>query len=472
MFTKKKRFPWRSIIFIGVICIVIYSGLRTSIPVGTSQIGELKNTEFQFIYDLTYEKDNQIVYEQNIFAKINEIIVNAKEFIVIDMFLFNDDYDRINNFTNISGELTNALIEQKRKHPNLEIVFITDEINTFYGSYLSDNLEQLRDNNIQVVITDLEQIRDPNPLYSGVWRLLLKGFDTSGKGVLPNPFSPDSPKTTLLSYLKLLNLKANHRKVLITENEALVTSFNAHDASSNHSNIAFSVKGEIINDLLKSENAVVKFSNEEPFNFNVNYTEEENDVKTQLLTEGKIKQELLREIGLTQEGDKIKMAMFYLAEHKIVNELINASQRNVDVKIILDANKDAFGIEKNGVPNRPVAYKLVNKSDGKIEVKWYSTHGEQFHSKITIFEKEDEVVLIGGSANLTRRNISDYNLETNLKVVLPKAHPEAIKVEEYFARLWNNNDAEYTLDFGAYEEKSLFKTIMYHFQERTGLSSF
>ncbi len=46
----------------------------------------------------------------------------------------------------------------------------------------------------------------------------------------------------------MLNFKANHRKILITENEALITSANVHDASAYHSNIAFVVSGEIIAD--------------------------------------------------------------------------------------------------------------------------------------------------------------------------------------------------------------------------------
>ena len=80
--------------------------------------------------------------------------------------------------------------------------------------------------------------------------------------------------------------------------------------------------------------------------------------------------------------------------------------------------------------------------------------------------------MIGGSANLTRRNLTDYNLETDLKVILTNTHPEARKVNDYFDRLWNNEGAEYTLDFHAYEEKSLIKRFLYEVQERTGLSSF
>lgn len=460
-----------SIGFVILILIVLYNGFKTPVAPGISEKGELRNSEVEFIYDLTYEKDKSILHEKNIFPKIMEMVEEAQEFIVIDMFLFNDEYDRKYQYDNISGELTNKLILQKEKYPEIKIVFITDEINTFYGSYSSEYLDKLKENDIQVVITDLEKIRDPNPLYSGVWRLLFKNLNTSGKGILPNPFSPDSPKGTIPSYLKILNMKANHRKVVITEKEALVTSFNPHDASSNHSNIALVVRGEIINDLLKTENAVLSFSGEETFDFKVDYPVD-TSAQGQVLTEGKIKEELIYEIEKTKKGEKIQIAMFYLADIQIIDELIKASDRGVDIKIILDANKDAFGREKNGIPNRPVAYKLVNESNGEIAVKWYSTHGEQFHSKITIFLKDDELIVIGGSANLTRRNLDDYNLETNLKIILERDNPEAIKIEDYFKRIWNNNDTEYTLDFAAYEEKSILKKILYYIQEITGLSSF
>ena len=476
LFSKKKRFPWKRLLLLAFICLALFFGFKTPVPQGISEKGPMRNTDFEFIYDLSYEKNNDIVYEKNIFEKMKSLIGNARQFIVMDMFLFNDDYDRENSasFPDLSNQLTNALINQKAKYPDLKIVFITDEINSFYGSYSSKYLERLKDSGIQVVTTDLAQIRDPNPLYSGVWRLFrMENLDTRGKGWLPNPFSPDSPKVTLRAYLRLVNFKANHRKVLITENEALITSFNPHDASGNHSNIAFCVKSQIIDDLLKSENAVMTFSKGQPYTLKGRgNTKADSPVKAQLLTEGKIKEELINEISSSKEGDKIKMAMFYLADHGVISELIKAAERNVDIKIILDANKDAFGMEKNGVPNRPVAYKLVRDSGNKIKVRWYNSHGEQFHSKMTIFEKGNEIIAIGGSANLTRRNIQDYNLETDLKVVLPRGHSESKKIDAYFSRLWNNKNGEYTLDFKAYEEKSLVKRALYEIQERSGLSSF
>lgn len=266
-------------------------------------------------------------------------------------------------------------------------------------------------------------------------------------------------------------MKANHRKVVITEKEALITSLNVHDASSKHSNIAFTVDGDLGNDLLETENTVIRFSGGAPFDFKMNPSEA-GESQAQILTEGQIEEALIEEIKATEKEDSIQLAMFYLSDREIIKELIAASERDVGVRLILDPNKDAFGIKKNGIPNRPVASEFIQKSDGKIQVRWYSSHGEQFHTKMTHFVKEDEIIVIGGSANLTRRNIDDYNLETNVKVILSKEDPEAKKINRYFQRIWTNEGGEYTLDYEAYEENSLLKKALYRFQEQTGLSSF
>ncbi len=49
------------------------------------------------------------------------------------------------------------------------------------------------------------------------------------------------------------------------------------------------------------------------------------------------------------------LVMFYLSERQIIKSLLAAHRRGVKMRVLLDANKDAFGLEKNGVPNRPVA---------------------------------------------------------------------------------------------------------------------
>ena len=138
--------------------------------------------------------------------------------------------------------------------------------------------------------------------------------------------------------------------------------------------------------------------------------------------------------------------------------------------MILDPNKDAFGIEKNGIPNRQVAAELMKEEN--IEIRWYDTNGEQYHSKFLMVDYESETILIGGSANFTRRNLADYNLETNLHIKMPATHDVSKEVHTYFERLWTNDEGIYTVEFEQYEDQSLWKKVFYRFQEWTGLSTF
>lgn len=468
---------YKKIALLIVAIFLLYNSFFISMPSGTSYEGELHPlSDIEFIYDLSYEKDGEIIREHRIFESIIDEIEKSKDFIILDMFLFNDDYDRKNEFPDLSRQLTDALIKQKKNYADLKLYFLTDEINNFYGSYESKYLVELNKNNIEIIITDINKMPNSNPIYSGIWRTFIRWLGTSDRGWINNPFSLDSPKVNLRSFLKLMNFKANHRKVLITENTAIISSANPHDASAYHSNIAFKIEGEIINDLIKTEKAVAIFSGSDINTDNIRYEPGKaivDNVKAMVITEGKIKKHLLGEIKASKEKDRITMGMFYLSDRKIINELIQASNRGVEIKIILDANKDAFGIEKNGIPNRPVAMELIRKSKGNINIKWYKTHGEQYHSKLILIQKNDNSsIIIGGSANFTRRNIGDYNMETNLKIVADRDSQITKELVKYFDRIWDNKDGNYTLDFSAYKEDNFLKNIVYRFQEWSGLSTF
>lgn len=94
--------------------------------------------------------------------------------------------------------------------------------------------------------------------------------------------------------------------------------------------------------------------------------------------------------------------MFYLSERQIVKSLFAAHERGVKLRVLLDANKDAFGLEKNGVPNRPVAAELHQAG---IPLRWCNTQGEQCHSKMLIKRNAQQQEMILGSANFTARNL-------------------------------------------------------------------
>lgn len=451
------------------------------VPDGISIEGDIHQTsEFQFLYDLTYENtEGDVEHEQEIFDSIYELIDEAEDFIVVDMFLFNDDYDHTDpdlDFPTLSNDFAEALVQKKETAPDLDIVFITDPINTFYGSYVPDTLKQMTDSGIEVVITDLDPLRDSNPVYSGFYRSYLQWFGTSDSSYLPNILRPQGPEINIRSYTGLLNFKANHRKIIMNEREAIISSANPHDASSYHSNVAYLLRGELLNDLLESEKAVVEMSGYDSslfdsFTVQTEASDSEDTYEVQLLTEGKIKEQILSYIGQASSEDAIKIGLFYLSDSDIIEALWNAQSRDVTVKLILDINQDAFGNEKNGIPNRPVADELTS-DDSSIEIRWYRSNGEQYHSKFFLLETPEDVTMIGGSTNFTRRNMDDYNLETNVRVSGSKDQPEVDVMLNYFDRLWENKDGLYTADYTTHAESSTWKNLLYQFQEWSGLSTF
>ena len=137
----------------------------------------------------------------------------------------------------------------------------------------------------------------------------------------------------------------------------------------------------------------------------------------------------------------------------------------------LDPNRDAFGREKNGVPNRPVAADL---RAGDVAVRWCDTHGEQCHAKLLLAHyASGEATLVLGSANFTRRNLQDLNLETSVALRGHEATPAVANAAAWFELLWHNAPGRrYSTDYEAFADESLRKRFRYRVEERTGLSTF
>lgn len=454
------------LILLLVIIPIIYS-LNTKNPPGTNLSSDFKDADCEFLYDLTYLKDGKRIHEKRIFNREMELIKNAQDFLMLDFFLFNDEYPNTMNFPNQVEEMTDLLIAKKKENPEMPILFVTDPINNFYGAYEEDNLKRLRENGIEVVVTDLNKMRDSNALASGIYRAYLQWFGTSGGGWIKNFFDKDADKVNVRSILKLANFKGNHRKVLISEKEALVASANPHDPSAHHSNVAMVFRGKSMEDLIKSES--IFFDKLPDVIENFKAEEVTSPYKLKVITEGKIYDEISKNINETKKGDEINLGIFYLSEFRILRELGEAAKRGVDVKIIADLNKDAFGLEKNGSPNRPALSEL--KEDyPDINIRWYQTSGEQFHTKFIYFDfKDKDPLAILGSANYTRRNLDNYNLETNLAVEMKKDSSMAGEMKDYYARIWNNEDGDYTLPIEDFYESRFIMRILWKIQEKTGL---
>lgn len=469
-----------------------------------SEIYDINEDQLTYLQDITYFVEDQRITEHTIFNEVFSMIQESQDFILIDMFLFNEDFaqEKLQNSSlvrrNITAQLTKELVNKKLENPQIEIIVITDGINDFYGSFTPKHFQQLKKYNISIIKTDVDKLRDSNTIYSPFYRVFLQWFGIGENGSIAHPLGNDQHNVTLRSSLKLLNFKANHRKLIITNNNegysALITSANPHTPSNLHSNIALRIDNSpIIVDMMKNEFQIAKFSTTPEnnsniitsFKKNINITKKYFDTKKtslnnnltnssiQFLTEKKIKTAIIQDIENTQEGDVIELSMFYLSSRDLINQLLLADKRGVEINIILDPNVDAFGHEKNGIPNRVVASELLKESN--ISIRWYNTKGEQFHSKqITIYKSETNTTLVHlGSANYTRRNLDNFNLEANVRVELSSDSALSNKISREFSKIWNNkNDIKYTLGAKAYADDSLLKYVWYRFQEMTGLGTF
>lgn len=412
-----------------------------------------------------------------IFNQVIALIQQANRLILVDMFLFNDSKADRGDLRPLSGELTTALLARKAAMPDITIIVITDPINTLYGGSRHPQFEQLRAAGVEVVETRLTALRDANLAWAACWRPLLSWLGNNPQGGwLPTGLGHH--RVTLRSYLALLNFKANHRKVLIVDEgdewRGLVSSGNPHDASSRHSNMALSFSGPAVADLLATERAVLAFSAPQLLEILPTLPDKALPVPTggsgvQVVTESAIRDALLEMVESTPAGGELDVLMFYLSHRRVIKALKAAWRRGVNLRVILDPNKDAFGYEKSGIPNRQVAMELTRAG---VPVRWYNTRGEQCHSKLLLRRVEGEPVqCLLGSANFTRRNLDNLNLETDVRLWLAGTDPNALALAGLMASCWDPAGSV-TLPYPAYRDHSRLRYWRYRLMEATGLSTF
>ncbi|MCF7863372.1 MAG: hypothetical protein K9L89_01110 [Kiritimatiellales bacterium] len=439
---------------------------------GLAFSGETTVDHVQLLVDETWvDAAGQRHVDQEIFDSAFSMIDEAEDFILIDFFLMNDFlYSPAPGMRMLSAELAEKLVAKRKSHPEVEITFITDPINTVYGSLPSSYFTAMEQAGVRVVWTDLDQLRDSNALFSKPWRVLGKPWGTGPGTWCRNPMGEG--RVSMRSMLKLMNFKANHRKVVVTEKSLLVTSANPHSGSSAHWNVALRVDGAGMLLALQAESAILRLSGAADFKIpEVRIEPATSDRKLELLTERKIKDKALAMLADAEPGARIDLSMFYFSDQDLVRAFIAARQRGCDIRVILDPNKDAFGRTKNGIPNRQTAAKLVKAG---IQLRWADTHGEQCHAKMLYVEHADKTAtLLLGSGNYTRRNLDNFNAECDMALTTSQGDPCMGKARASFDRWWSNTDGRiYTTSYETYVDRSIFRQAAAWWMETTGMGTF
>ena len=531
-------------------------------PLGVDYESPMRDSDnVEFHYDLTYlDKDGNIRYDRKIWDATYKVVDEAKDYLIVEMFLFNDIYNKDKeHYPEFAKEYTRRLIKKKMENPDLKVYVLSDENNNLYGAFEHPFITDMKKAGIDVIVVDIFKLKDTFPWYSPIWRTLIEPHgNPQGKGWIGNFYGPMWPKLTLRNLLRALNVKADHRKIFLNEGNVVISSANIHDPSYFHENVAISANGEIVKDVLQGLKHVAEFSggkididekqgnqinnsqignlveNEKNLVNNSienNFLEDENEKKVreiekkkedfveeetrrfaqtgklpeksqesndkkqqddlkvgdvltrfddennkyklQFVTEAKIGEHLDKDIENTKAGDEILMGMYFLADKGVVDRLIKASNRGVKIRIIFDRSRDAFGMSTNGLPNKPVSKKLKKKTKNKIEIKWYFTNNEQYHTKITLIKKTDgNVIIQTGSANLIRKNIRGYIMDANFRILTNADSKLTRDIYTYFDRLWENKDGLFTVNFDDEPTTKASTDFMYKILDATQLGSF
>ncbi|NOY79499.1 MAG: hypothetical protein GXP31_00700 [Kiritimatiellaeota bacterium] len=459
----------------------------------------MRQDDVQLLFDLTgADPSGARILNQEIFDSLLELVRSAGDTIVLDMFLVDAvGPDAPPPARKTMQELVGALVRKKKEAPDTWVLVITDPINTAYRlDRCPESLRPLVEAGGRVILTDLDQVGDSNLLYSPFYRAiapLAERIPFLGRHGVTAEVNGIRRSVTPLQILRLLNFKANHRKTAVIKDRdgkwhALVSSANPHEVGSASSNAAVRLTGGpsaalFANELEIARSSLLRrpegcFGADGPTQVlrEIETRLERDDRSTperpesprdaavaQLCTEGAIGEKLDWMLDGAGAGDRVDILMFYLADPGVLRRIRGAAARGARVRLLLDPNRRAFGRGRHGIPNRPAAAGLVRWAGRRgrdLQVRWFVTQEEQAHFKLIHIYNPDlgRDQILCGSANFTRRNLRDENLEAD--VFLDKARAAGKKCTEVFDKLWENTgDMVYSSEFERFAPKGARKWL-------------
>jgi PLD-like domain len=401
------------------------------LPPGTqivSQTSRLSEADVDFLYESARHPD---IPEPHMSA-----IDHAEQLIVLDQ-------------SPVTSELTQRLLARKRMRPHLKIVLVTDPANQAFGGTPAATLASLEKAGIIVARVRLDRLRDSNPLYSGLWRLVF--------GWWSDPFDETSGRVTLPAWSRMLNSKADQRQLMVADDGSGGWTVIIGPAGAAAGLV---LRGSLARAMLASELQIASWSTDDdrlppgpPMSIRG-----VGSIDARFLTEGAIKVALLDAIAAAGRDDQIAIAVQNLSDRPLISAALRAATRGAHLQVLLAPNQ---------IPNQLVAGELRRDGGGRIEVRWYPIETAASSPKLLIVRHRTDLWMNWGSANFTRRNLDDLNLEASVELRMPAQSAPARSVSDYFAKVW----AQAAADTGTADE-SITAYWRYRFAEATGLSSF
>jgi len=452
----------------------------------------------RFLRDLSAADANGApLIDQQIDAELLGMIAHARQLVLLDTGLFGDlpaagpDAARLRTALPAAAVVVDTLTRAKTQHPELSILVLTDP-STQQLEGAQRLIERLATSGAEVIPVDVTRLRAPDPEFTSLWNLCCRWWSRALSGASwPNPAEVGPPDVTMKLWGQLRNYQRSHRQLLIADDgtggiDALLFSRALHSEAAIHSATGLRLSGSALEPLIESEFAVAQLSGWSDGGSMQERAQRllgqqrrpampdpGDTARARVVTEAAIGSTLVERLDATRKGDRIDLAALYLAQRELVRALLDAARRGVGVRLLLDPGKDGYGFQHSGIPNRQVASELIAASDGAIRVRWYRTHGEQFSPGFTQVQSADRCWLMVGTADLSRRDLGDFNLAAAAIVELPQDAPAATAALGWFDSLWFNrasSGTEYTTDVDVYADASQLRYWQYRFFEATGTS--
>jgi len=452
----------------------------------------------RFLRDLSAADANGApLVEQQIDAELIGMVSRARQFIILDTGLFGDlpaagpRASRLRTALPIAAVLVDTLLRAKSQHPDLAILILTDP-STQAMDGMQRLLERTEISGVEVLPVDVARLRAPDPVFRSFWDLCCRWWSrASSSADWPNPLEVGPPTVSMQLWGELRAYQRSHRQLLIADDgaaglDALVFSRPLHAEAGIHSATALKLSGAALEPLIESEFVLAQFSGWsdggamqaraqrllEPQRRLV-LPEGEDAARARVLTEGAIGSTLVARIDAAGRGDHVAIAAMVLSQRELVRALLDAARRGVAVRLLLDPDKDGYGYDHSGIPNRQVASELISTSDGAIRVRWYRTHGERFSPGLVLIQSATRAWLMVGTSTLSRIDLGDFNLAAAAVVEVPPNAPAASDALGWFDALWYNRAStgtEYTTDADVYADASQLRYWQYRLFEAMGTS--
>ena len=401
------------------------------LPPGThlvSQTSRLSEADVNFLYESPRHPAN--------LAQDLAAIDRAQQLIVLDR-------------SPVSRELAQHLLVRKRLRPTLKIVLVTDPGGEAFGGTPRQTLLSLEAAGIVVARVRLDRLRDSNPLYSGLWRLTF--------GWWSDPFDEVAAEVSLPAWSRMQNAKADQRQLLLADDGAAgwIAVVAPADAAA-----GLVLRGPLAHAMIAGELQIAAWSADDdrlpagpPMQ-----GRGLGSIDARFLTEGAVQTALLDAIAAARSGDQIGVVVENLSERRIIAALLSAAARGARLQVLLAWNR---------MPNQAVAGELLREGGGRIEVRWCPMETAVSRPKLLLVRHRTDVWMNLGSANFTRRNLGDLNLEAAVELRMPARAAAARAVADYFAQSWSSASAD-----AGFADDSAAGYWRYRFAEATGLSSF